>query len=395
MQMPPLSRRRLQFSEKFAILAFLLIFPSHIGYQMLVKSGVIPAFLGGYFTASTLMATPLVLTASLFSARLRMDLNQWLFGAFLLLFGATIAMGMLHGAAPEITAPHLAFLLKFACFYFLAALLPWEKARFQSLCRWLVAITVLVVFANVYFFGNAFISTVHLDGREMDYQGVAFAYLVMFMGGVQGAPWRTRFVLYAASVFALFHIGARAEFLALPVLALVLEYHLARSKPLFVLKALAVLLLAAGLMAALKGGADANRIVQLTELGADQSYIERKQLQTDAIETIMQYPLSGHYASYSPGDYAHNLLSTWVDLGLSGFVLLNALFLIALWDVYRRLGRSALKQVWLPAFALLVATYFLLISAKSYTYQLVPIALGAYLHMRSCYPRQHPTAVTA
>lgn len=366
------------------MVAFFLIFPCQIIYQLMVKSGLIPAFLGGYFTASALVTLPLVLIAGMFSAKLRLDPNQWLFGAFLILFGIAIGLGMQHGAPAETTGPHSAFLLKFICLYFLAAVLPWEKAPFQRACRLAVMLIVLIIFCNVYFFGNAFISTAHLDGMEVDYQGMAFAYLVMFMGALQGARRRHRAALYLMSLFALFHIGARAEFLALLVVVTAFEFFLTRSKPMFLLKALGLLVLAATLLLALQHDTSSNRILQLADIDTDQSFVERQQLQTDAIQTILDNPVQGRYASYVPGDYAHNVLSAWVDLGLLGFLLLNSMFLIALWGTYRHLGRPSLKGTWLAAFAMLLATYFLLISAKSYTYQLIPIALGCYVHLRAC-----------
>ena len=327
---------------------------------------------------------PLVVLSLLCGTSRTIGISASLFGGFMLIFGINILYGIQTGISAEITGPHLAFFLKFICFYLLAIATPWEKGGFQRACRISLMLISIVVFSSVAFYGSSFSIELNMDSdRQMDYQGMAFAYLVISLGALHGAGGIMRILLYLLSVPVLFFIGARAEFVAFFLIVGVIEYFLTKSKALFFLQLTSALLLIAAAAVLTQNIAENNRIFNLLDIEQDESAIERADLSRDAMRTIQRNPVIGDYGSYAPGKYAHNLLSAWVDLGLLGFALLNLMFVAALLDMYYKRRKRNWGELLAPSLAMLVATYFLMMLAKSYTYQLIPIALGTYLHMHA------------
>jgi len=366
------------------MVTFIIIFPGHIFYQLTIHAGLFPPLLGGYFTAAALATFPIVFLSIVCATYLRIGIGVALFGGFMLLFGIGVAFGIQKGVTQEITSPQVAFFLKFVCFYLLAATTPWEQKRFQHICRLSTVLLACLIIFCTFHYGMTFTTDVDADNdKQMDYQGMAFAYIVVVLGALQGSGQTVRILIYSLSIPVLFIIGARAEFVGFFVIIALTEYFLARSRIVFMLKMVAVLTLAIYTAFLTQNIIGDNRIFSLLHAGSDESVMERRDLHADALRTIQQHPLLGDYGSYEPGGYAHNLLSAWVDLGLPGFVILNLLFVVALLDMCfkgnaRRWGHSLAFSV-----AMVASAYFLLIVAKAYTYQMIPIALGSYLHMQS------------
>ncbi len=103
-----------------------------------------------------------------------------------------------------------------------------------------------------------------------------------------------------------------------------------------------------------------------------------------AINTIAANPVLGDYASYPAGDYAHNVLSAWVDLGLFGFIFLIALLLLpALSLIPRGLSGASTSHECLLAFFLLSVTLFLLLTSHYFVDMTTGAALGAFSNYRS------------
>jgi O-antigen ligase len=141
-----------------------------------------------------------------------------------------------------------------------------------------------------------------------------------------------------------------------------------------------------------------NRMVQLFDLSENTSWESRNELLDQALSTIASNPLLGDYGSYAKvatftgaGDYAHNILSAWVDLGLPGFVYLCLLLAVPLF----RIGVCAFAQhrdpLFLTAFSLIVFSSLLLVVAKDFTYLPIAAALGAYANFEGSLLSMQPT----
>lgn len=394
---PGFATLRERRSHVLAALSFVLLFPAFFYYQSAVAVSYVSNFLGGYFTAGAAITLPLLLVA-LFSAPYVRSIGSsaptTLFAVFMAMFAGYVITGALTGANELITSTYLAYLLKFVSIFLVAALVNGQNAGFQRLCQVLflgIVVTALTTASDGKFLQGAI--TVALGGDFfLDYQGLAYAYIVMLIYAVPSLNYLLRLGLYAASVVALFLIGARSEFAGFLVLVLVIEFCKARSRPRFLLTLAAMAMVGALAFMQLAETFADHRIFALLEVGSDQSVIERSDLMEDAVRTIEENPVFGKYASYEQGNYAHNILSAWVDFGFLGFLVLLGL-LIALLGVHLRMFRThARHDLFVQSFSCTVFTVLLMLVAKHYTYQMIPVAAGLAYRMHCILRPRSPDA---
>jgi O-antigen ligase len=126
-----------------------------------------------------------------------------------------------------------------------------------------------------------------------------------------------------------------------------------------------------------------NRVMDLIENRAEGSLSDRSEMLADAWKTLGEHPLLGHYASYKPGEYAHNILSAWIDLGIVGLTLLLLLLVLPLVDLGRQFAKRQRDVGFVGTITLLLLALLLLLAAKAFTYNLIPFALGAYAFDRT------------
>lgn len=132
----------------------------------------------------------------------------------------------------------------------------------------------------------------------------------------------------------------------------------------------------------------ATRILELLDLSHSTSANKRYYLSMYALQTIAQHPVLGHYASYAPGYYSHNILSAWVDLGIFGFMYLIALLFLPGASMATREYFSASRDSnFILGFALICCTIFLLLTSHNFTDMLIGSALGASAQYR--FRRKH------
>lgn len=369
----------------FAIVAFFVIFPAYIVYQILVQKAVIRPYLGGYFTAGIALGFPLLLLASYTSTRPRMqfDLVEWLFFLFMALFGISIAVGVYFGITPDIVKPNAIAWGTFVVLYLFGLYFPWGDLTATCWAQLaFCALQPLILFnsTNGQLIGGGYISPE--IGIELNYQAVAMTYIVVALAAIPPGRVLVRYAGYALSILALYMIGARSEFVAFALMVCVIEFIMARHKLLLIvlgmIGAVALLFLAQALLGALPG----SRILGLSDISDDQSVIARAALSNNAWLSVSNWPILGNFGNYLPGNYAHNILSVWVDMGLPGVVTLMLLMIFAGANLILSYREEIRTPVFLVTAALLVANLLLLLVAKYYTYQLLPIAIGAYGSLR-------------
>jgi len=381
-------------------MSFVLLFPAFFFYQSAVAVGFVSNFLRGYFTAGAAITLPLLLVALAFARHLRpvsTSAPMMLFTVFMTLFASYVIVGALTGANEEITSTYLAYLLKFVAIFLAVTLVNGQESRFQRLCRLLflgMVVTALTTASDGKFLQGAI--TVALGGQFfLDYQGLAYAYIVVLIYTVPSLHYLPRLALYAGSVVALFLIGARSEFAGFLVLVLVIEFCKARSRKRFLLTLAAMSTVASLAFMQLAENFSDHRIFALLEVSSDQSVIERSDLMEDALRTIEENPISGKYASYEQGHYAHNVLSAWVDFGLLGFLVLSG-FLVALLGVHLRLFKThARHDLYVQSISCAVFTVLLMLVAKHYTYQMIPVAAGLTYRMHCVLGPRRRAAIAA
>jgi hypothetical protein len=380
-----------------AAVAFFVVFPAFICYQIMAISGRIAPALGGYFTAGATVALPLLLLGL---KRHRLPLIRGssfvalAFASFLILFAVRVLAGEQAGADEEITSSHWAYIFKFVVLFLLARLVDGQAHGFHRNAT--IAVLAIAALVAVEGSGGEFLQASILQGLYagflLDYQGMAYAYIVMLAYCVPSLTVGWRFAIYVISFGALFLIGARSEFVGFVLLMAVVEYCKARSRLAFSMKVLVLLAMLAGLYFQFRSEFADNRIFAILEMSSDQSVIERAELHDAAVNTIVERPLTGDYASYKPGSYAHDILSAWVDLGLIGFLLLVICIVGPLLALQRRFRLDSRDDLYVQTLAVCLINALMVFFAKNYTYQMIPIAVGLYCRYRAL---RHPKTVFA
>lgn len=370
-----------------AALAFAVLFPAFISYQVLVKAGALPPALGGFGTTAAVLALPLALYAFFQQARhhgFAPTPIGLLFALYLLLFSTVVLIESGRFADPVVTQPHIAFIFKFVVWYFVARTVDAESRRFQRAARWLILIVMgLIFWMAIDAQSLAAVLLPEPGGFQADYQAAAMVFVAMAAYVIPSLRLGGRIAFYALGVFALFLVGARSEFIAFFVLAVVVEWCKAPSRTVITLAMVGAVLTGFALLKGVEASEDGNRILGLLEIASDESAIMRSEMLADAWITVGEHPVLGDYASYPPGAYAHNLVSAWVDFGIVGFFLLVCLLAFPLAGLALRFGSDSRRDDYIRALAVALMVALLMAAAKMHAYQLLAISLGLYARYRA------------
>lgn len=380
--------------HSMGMLAYLLLFPGFFFYHTMLGLGQIGAVLGGYFApVSLLIAPPL---AFFYVYRIRRDAGR--LGRaelFMLLYVAyfltIVAVQAAAGANPVIIGNHILGILFIINMFFMFRL-----TDFDGRDVWLAGLLTLFGMSAIVFsfsvdgsFYLAPLGAAKNPESLATYQGFSRSYLVTFTAVIaftRSLPLRV--LLYCLAAPTLFVNTARSEFVAMLFLIPIIELYYSRHK-LVLVSVLAILFFILyhyldDILALLPD----NRILELLDLSQSSSANKRAHLTVYAIHTISQFPVFGDYASYTPGFYAHNVLSAWVDTGLFGFLFVLALLVLPLMQMgLRGFFRPRQSSVFILAFAFACITLLLLVKSHYFTDMLIGATLGSYSRYR--YRRKH------
>lgn len=366
-------------SSFLACASFVVLFPVYCFYQLLAQLHIIVPVLGGYFTIGLVLCFVLSLPVvyKVYSVALLRIPVVLPFSFFIFMVIARASISVSEGLALDYAIVSFvnmfAFIAIFLCvlvFYAYSSILSyfiyWFLFFFSAS---LIALSIGGVFLQApYFFSGGFF--------EFNYQLVSLSLLVMMVLALSELNPILRFTLYPLSVVALYLLGARTEFYGLVIFIFFYEFRYMR--PLHILAIFIGLL--GGVVLLLSIGGDellSNRMFAVLA-GEDASLKARMLLQKEALNTISEHPLVGAYGSYALGQYSHNILSLWVDLGAFGFFLLSSILIFIGVDLLCSFHDRHKKNLWFETFILLLITIFLLLVAKVYTYFLVPVCLALY-----------------
>jgi O-antigen ligase len=263
-----------------------------------------------------------------------------------------------------------------------------DDPLFRLVCGVSLALMTAIVLVNVSA-GSFALESNTLPGDERvsvaTYQDFALIYLTTaLLGAMQLRAVVVRAWLYVLAIGTLFTVGARTEFAAILVAIVILEWCLARRRAaMAVLMLLFAVVVGLALQVLVEVSPD-NRVVELVSRRSDDDSLQERILMLDsALRTIKNFPLSGKFASYPPGEYAHNILSAWVDLGLAGFLVFAFLLIAPVMDLLVQFRSRAREPLYALALTLLLVDVLLLLTAKFLAYGLTPLALGLYARMRA------------
>lgn len=371
--------------SRLALVAYLAVFPGFWAYHVGVAQELLPPLLRGYSVAISVIVLPLLVLGYVQHLKERGSSNLFdaAFAVFVAFWLLTSVGHMLQGTGSVVAQSHLGSIPQWLCLYLIARLVDLDDRVFQRAVRMAFAMMIAIVLTNLSNGSFALEATeVPIDDRVSlaTYQDFALIYLVTVLFFAVTCPSTVRrALLYIASTATLFLVGARTEFVALLVAVLLVEWCFARRRAaVLVIYALFALSLAVVLQVIVELSPE-NRVVDLVVRRADDySVQERIGMMTSALQTIADHPLSGNFASYRPGEYAHNLLSAWVDLGFVGFLSLCVLLALPLIDLSLQFRLRAREPSYVFTLTALFVSVLLLLSAKFFAYGLTPLALGLY-----------------
>ena len=292
---------------------------------------------------------------------------------------AAIALGnLLFGANPAIAIPHLGIVSQFSALFLLFRLVdstqPVVRRVLAVSFGFMSAVTFLHASDGAFKVLSEEVDPVVIEPLA-DYQGYAFVYFVVALLLAASSRIGARLLVYLIACPALYLIEARSEFVGFLFGAAVIELLYAPSRSAMALLGFTGLFLFA-ISVTLPADLPESRVIGIVRYSEDQSAMERSELHRRALETIKRSPLMGEYGGYAPGEYAHNMLSAWVDLGFVGFaVFLGLLVSIGVLLLARFRDRSR-RVPYALALTFVAVELLLALAAKNFTYQLFPVAFA-------------------
>ena len=367
------------------ILAFMALFPGFFIYNFLLGTGKIRAFLGGYFSpVSLVFVLPIVFlyVRQIMRDRTLLSRTDLYFLLFLAFFAAVVVLNAANGANMVIVAAHMQAILFMGNTFILFKMIDFAQPEFRypaMLC--LLAMSAIIMASSVdgMFRMDALAMAKDPDSLST-YQGFARSYLVTFITVIAHTRARPlRALLYAAGAASLFLNTARSEFVALLFVIPIIEFYFCKNKLMFILVLASLAALISMNFELLLAQLPNNRILELLDLSHSNSAILRHHMLNQAIQTLSAHPLLGDYASYTPGHYAHNILSAWVDLGIFGFVFLLAIVILpAISMLITGLFSRQICGEFVLGFALACVTILLLVKSHYFSDMLIGATLGAF-----------------
>jgi hypothetical protein len=371
--------------SRWAHAGLLILFPGFFVYHALVDRGL-PPVLGGYSVLAAAAVVPVAAVGVAMALRQRganwMDAGLSMFVAWTLL---VLALAAASGRAPAIVASHLGALVQWLALYGVARALALDSPRLRRLClaSWIAMTALSLTQLSLESLLQGTLGLGVLEDAEAlaGYQDYGLLYLIATLLCLALAERRgSRAAVLLVAVLVLFLNGARSEFAALVVGAFAIAVLRSRHPLLLLAVALGAAAAAVAAAETLVQWFPDNRILAVVESAYDNSASERQDMARHAWGLVQASPLTGDFGNYPPGEYAHNLLSVWVDFGVPGLALLVLLLLVPLLDTARRLAVPASRRPdhRLAVFALLLLALLLVLVAKTHTYNLLPFALGLY-----------------
>jgi hypothetical protein len=333
----PFSRNSI--SHCLASSSFFLLFPGFFFYHFAIARGYIPAFLGGYFGVVAVLCFPPLALVYLKNHQLKLNKTLSLF----ILINAYIMLILIYnyildkprGYSTDMAVWSLSGLLFNLVVFLIGSQINFLKvlnANFFALILMLI-----LVISNVGEQGIFYVKLEAVDESVVaSYQGFArsfiFVSLILTAAFIDNS--KKFAVIFIISFVALFLNGSRTEFALYVASSLIMcLLHMLKSPK-------GVLLLIGGMVTLffltiyLADAYPESRMLQLFFLQESTSFQGRSELNAYGWSLVSDSPLMGNYGMYvnlgGVGNYPHNLLSAWINLGIIGFLLYIILFLLLL-----------------------------------------------------------------
>lgn len=381
-----------------SVISYIILVPGYFVYHISVGKGLIGSFLGGYSTIISAALIPFLGFAYYSHTRrekaARTPLDIFFLGY--VLYYATVLLGAIAIQKNIGNAiSQMGVIPQFVALFLTTRLLPHSSRTLKRLNLGFILIVSGVILLNSAE-GSFVIATLDIrqDAETLaSYQAYALMYtiaLALTLGQLETV--QARFPIHILALTTLFLNGARTEFIGAVLIALTIEFFKSKNKVSLILLATVFFLSTALLSTAVQDLLPNNRVLLLfTERSNDESASERGAVFQNGISTIANNPITGNFGSYPQGEYIHNALSAWVDLGLVGFVWYIGLVLTPVAVLLRLHGLAVFRS---PSGTTAIALSGLLllfaVAAKHHSYQLLPVMFGFFAqHVVSTQRQRH------
>lgn len=370
-------------------LAFFLLFPGFFFYQTLIGIGAINAFLGGYFSIISLLSIPPL--AFIYITEAKRDrkffcITDFYYIIFITYISFIVAINFTAGADYKIARDYLLSIIFSINIFIILKMIDLNDSGLKIISTLSLAIMSAIVF---YFSADGLFYLADLGVAKnpesvASYQGFARSYLLTFVVAISlTKPFAVRILMYFVAIPALFINGARSEFVALlfiiPIIEICNSEKKLRTAIIFSLLLIFMKLIFDYIIIILPR----NRILQIFDLSQSNSANLRHDYTMQALQTIYTDPIFGGFGDYIYGEYAHNILATWVDFGLFGFffalvILIWPALRLGFLDLFLRIKSS----YFVLASSLIFMSVLLVFTSKNFEGMYVGAALGAYANFR-------------
>jgi len=363
--------------------------PGFFFYHSVLGLGYISAFLGGFFGPVSVLIFPVLfflIVRKIHSGYIRLraiDVAFLLlicFNIFIALINYSVRMG--NGIEREVFYWALSGVLFNLTLYIIARTINLEsKKLIQGLSMSLILMCATAV-SNI---GKSGFFYLAQDGLTPElvatYQGFGRSIVGVAIFSISFAKSKLSFYSVALiAALGLFVNGARSELIGFLFALSVFSFFKFRIRAsAFILMALAVGMTLVILFLPRELVED-SRFAEISHISESSSFLARVDLSDFALSTIYDNPLFGDYGSYAYsmdlGDFAHNLLSAWVNLGLVGF--LGYIYLFILMGIRIKSFKFPSENFGLYNLSIgfFAYTIFVMILAKDYSYMFFGLTAG-------------------
>jgi len=384
--------------QKLSLCMFWLLFPGLFFYSSAVGLGVIPDFLGGGYGVFLTLTFVVLFPAVMFTS---CKLERVPLAYFVLFIGLLICASgyltfhyffgpSLHQRS-DVLNQWMVLIISWGAIFSVGYFWPKQQSTTETavlICMLLIMflIVVLNLESNKLIFA---LGNYRSEEYFLSYQG--FSRSASIAGLVLLAVIRRQYIFWVMSgllLITIFLIGSRSELISLLLVFPILIVYKLSEHPVktIIITFVAVIMLCTYIGMNWKEPS-IERQMKILNPSTSVSVKNRSELFSEALQAIAENPIGGDFAGHAYSSdgvshYAHNLLSSWRQLGLIGFIFFSALMVWPVFGTFHRMIRDpGLLQIdiWRVSGVISVFMLVLAIGAKSIFSSMLAFSWGIYL----------------
>lgn len=375
-----MARNALPFST-LPYIFFILLFPGTIIYYVAITSGAFPPLSSGYFgivsAGSLALLTPIYAWNTIKHGKI--NSAELLYLCFLLFFSSVVLINRSSSNDSDTFTWHMISIAQSLSVFLICKGAARTESRPGMV---LIASWALVSACMMYFTvgGRFSLREMSDQGQIPSYQTFALCYFLLSFMMISGIKHiGLRIVVNLVAITCLYINGARSEFVGYIIFSSFFEFLISKNKGIPLISA--IIILTSATIVASSGIIELpeSRITNLIDLQNDNSSNERDRIASEGLNKILNSPILGDYGNYEKGEYIHNILSAWLDLGIAGIILLIITLAIPTSNLILSISVGPRQnQETLAVFSMLISSILLLLVGKYFTYLMIPAAIGFY-----------------